>query len=173
VLTPPRRTVLCREITARFPVAVIAYSPGEIDATREAMSLNDFMAMAHAEVISRLLPERAYVDACDVDASRYGGSVSAHLRSPCRIVSEHHADHQYAIVGAASIVAKVTRDAAIAALASEHGEIGSGYPSDPYTVAHLEKYLRDHGHPPPYARRSWTTVRELEDRIRQRTLSEY
>jgi len=172
-LSPSRRTVLCREITARFPVAVIAYTPGEIDSARETMTLNDFMAMAHAEVISRLGPDLAYVDACDVDARRYGGSVSAHLRSPCRIVSEHHADQRYAVVGAASIVAKVTRDEAIAALASVHGEIGSGYPSDPYTVAHLESYLKAHRRPPPYARFSWATVRELQDRIRQRTLGEY
>jgi ribonuclease HII len=172
-LTPSRRTILCREITARFPVAVVAYSPGEIDTARETMTLNDFMARAHAEVISRLEPDLAYVDACDVDAPRYGGSVSAHLRSPCRIVSEHHADRQYAVVGAASIVAKVTRDAAIAALASEHGEIGSGYPSDPYTVAHLEAYLKVHRHPPPYARRSWATISALQAQREQRKLSEY
>jgi len=172
-LTPSRRSILCREITERFPVAVVAYSPGEIDIARETMTLNDFMARAHAEVISRLGPDLAYVDACDVDARRYGRDVSARLRSPCRIISEHHADHKYAVVGAASIVAKVTRDEAIAALASVHGEIGSGYPSDPYTVAHLESYLNAHHHPPPYARRSWATIAALQAQREQRKLGDY
>ncbi|MDD1657095.1 MAG: ribonuclease HII [Methanomicrobiales archaeon] len=172
-LTPLQRARLFQEITARFPCAVISYPAGEIDAFRKRMTLNDFMVLAHAEVISRLGPDLAYVDACDVDARRYGRDVSARLRSPCRIISEHHADHKYAVVGAASIVAKVTRDEAIAALASVHGEIGSGYPSDPYTVAHLESYLNAHHHPPPYARRSWATIAALQAQREQRKLGDY
>jgi len=172
-LTPLQRSRLSHEITARFRYAVISYSPDEIDASRKRMTLNDFMAMAHAEVISRLGPESAYVDACDVDAGRYGRDVSARLRSPCRIISEHHADQKYAVVGAASIVAKVTRDETIAVLAREYGEIGSGYPSDPSTVAHLEAYLEVHHHPPPYARRSWATIATLQAAREQRKLGEY
>jgi ribonuclease HII len=172
-LTPLQRARLFQEIAARFRYAVISYSPEEIDALRKRMTLNDFLASAHAEVISRLGPDTAYVDACDVDARRYGRRVRALLQSPCRVVAEHSADGKYAVVGAASIVAKVTRDGAIATLAAEHGEIGSGYPSDPTTVAHLEAYFRTHHHAPPYARCSWATVTELRARHEQRKLGEY
>jgi len=172
-LTPRERARLFREITERFPYTVISCTPGEIDALRKRMTLNDFLAQAHAEVISRLGPDLAYVDACDVDARRYGRRVAALVRSSCQVISEHRADGRYAVVGAASIVAKVTRDEAIAALASEHGEIGSGYPSDPYTVAHLQNYLKAHHHPPPYARRSWATIAALQAEQEQRKLAEY
>ncbi|MDD1652176.1 MAG: ribonuclease HII, partial [Methanomicrobiales archaeon] len=118
-------------------------------------------------------PDIAYVDACDVDARRYGRRVRSLLRSSCRVVSEHSADGKYAVVGAASIVAKVTRDRAIAALAEEHGDIGSGYPSDPATVAHLEAYFRTHHRPPPYARRSWATITVLRAHQEQQKLEEY
>lgn len=172
-LSPLQRARLFQEITTRFRYAVISYSPGDIDAHRKRMTLNDFMASAHAEVISRLAPDTAYVDACDVDARRYGRRVKALLRSPCRVVSEHSADGKYAVVGAASIVAKVTRDRAIAMLAEEHGQIGSGYPSDPATVAHLEEFFRVHHHPPPYARLSWATIADLRAQQGQRKLGEY
>ena len=172
-LSPLQRARLFPEITARFRYTVISYPPDEIDALRKRMTLNDLLASAHAEVISRLGPDIAYVDACDVDARRYGRRVRSLLRSSCRVVSEHSADGKYAVVGAASIVAKVTRDGAIAALAAEHGEIGSGYPSDPETVAHLKAYLHTHHHPPPYARRSWATITDLQAAREQRKLGEY
>ena len=75
----------------------------------------------------------------------------------CEIVSEHHADEKYMVVSAASIIAKVIRDRAIAKLGKEYGEIGSGYPSDPVTVQWLTGYIQNNPSPPPIARQ------ELED----------
>ena len=50
---------------------------------------------------------------------------------------EPEADLKYPIVGAASIVAKVLRDAQLPKLID--GEVGSGYPSDPKTRKWLKK----------------------------------
>jgi len=90
-----------------------------------------------------------------------------------KLVSEHAADRNHPVVGAASIVAKVIRDRAIAELAAEHGEIGSGYPSDPVTVAYLREYLRNRRVPPPFARSSWATTRSLVGELGQTRIADF
>ena len=120
--------------------------------------MNVLLARLHAEVITELAPECAYVDACDVIASRYGTMVTGFLNVECRVIAEHHADETVPAVSAASIVAKVTRDREVARLSEEFGEIGSGYPSDPVTVRYLRDYIMEQGKSPAIARRSWETV---------------
>ncbi|KAF9238496.1 ribonuclease H2 subunit A [Melanogaster broomeanus] len=86
------------------------------------------------------------------------------------------ADSKFKIVGAASVAAKVTRDACIEGWCFEelHGaavngvnddakgfgsEFGSGYPSDPKTKAWIEDSLEPTFGFPSVARFSWTTVK--------------
>ncbi|HZW55088.1 MAG TPA: ribonuclease HII [Nitrososphaerales archaeon] len=78
-----------------------------------------------------------------------------------KIVSEHHADRNYAVVSAASIIAKVTRDAAVKRLQKEHGVFGSGYPSDPATIEFLKSFVDSSKSLPPFTRLSWATVIRL------------
>lgn len=170
-LTPARREVLAAEIRAAFPFEILHIAPGEIDA--RGMTMNALLARSHARVISALQPAIAVVDACDVDAARYGAMVSAHLDRPCRVVSCHHADRDHPAVSAASIIAKVERDHAVAALKQEYGEIGSGYPSDPSTVRFLSGYMKEYGHPPLIARKSWETIRTLVRQHEQASLLDY
>ena len=171
-LSPKRREEIYADIVARFQVATRTISPGEIDA-RPGHTLNLCIARAHAAVVSDLGPDLAILDACDVDAGRYGRTVAGYLTLGCRIRSVHEADRIHPVVGAASIVAKVLRDRAIAGLAREHGEIGSGYPSDPVTIAWLRAYLRDRRAPPPFARASWATTRELMDELFQTRVTDF
>lgn len=135
--------------------------------------MNSCVARAHAEVIQKLAPRTAYVDACDVNPFRYAETVRSHLIVPCEIVSEHHADSTYPVVSAASIIAKVTRDREIAKLAKKYGTIGSGYPSDPVTIAYLSAYIDEHHSPPPIARRSWKTVSAMLAKKSQSNLSAF
>ncbi len=169
-LPPAERTRLSGLITARLPSTVLVIDAADIDIFRRCGSMNLLMARAHARVIAELRPHRAYVDACDVIASRYGRTVAACLDFPCRITAEHHADENRPVVSAASIVAKVARDRIIEDLAETFGEIGSGYPSDARTVAFLEQYIRDHGKPPSCARASWETTRVSICRVEQSDL---
>lgn len=170
-LTPSRREALAEEIRASFPFEVLHLSPAEIDG--RGISMNALMAKSHARVINLLHPAIAVVDACDVVASRYGAMVAGHLEYPCRVVSRHHADRDHPAVSAASIVAKVDRDMAIAVFRDEYGNIGSGYPSDPGTVRFLEGYMQEHHSPPPIARRSWETIRALVREQEQASLLDY
>ncbi len=161
VLRPKQREELYEILFRDFSIAIVAIDAAEIDDVRTRMSMNECVAELHAEALGGLRPESAYVDACDVNAERYGRTVAGHLDFPCEIIAEHRADSRYKIVGAASIVAKVTRDRAIRELAEQYGRVGSGYPSDPVTIEFLRSYIREHGNPPPCARRSWKTVTKL------------
>jgi len=167
-LSPRRREVLAGEIRGSFPVAVLSLSPAEIDCRGTGM--NTLMAKSHARVISMLAPSLAVVDACDVNASRYGEIVTGFLGIPCRVVACHHADRRHPAVSAASIVAKVERDAMIQRLHEDWGDFGSGYPSDPVTIRFLAGYIEEKGEVPPIARKSWETTRALLAGSEQRDL---
>lgn len=173
MLTPAKRDQLYPRIRKRCRVATIVIPAHRIDAIRREMTINTCIAHAHAEVIRRLTPAVAYIDACDVNPLRYAAEVQRHLGFPCELVSEHHADQTYPVVSAASIIAKVVRDREIRKLARKYGDIGSGYPSDPVTMAYLNAYIAKHNIPPPIARRSWKTVKAILDERAQSRLSEY
>ncbi|KAF5326719.1 hypothetical protein D9619_004061 [Psilocybe cf. subviscida] len=87
------------------------------------------------------------------------------------------ADSKFKIVGAASVAAKVTRDACIEGWCFEENEgstsddeekwttsLGSGYPSDPNTQAWLKTALNSVFGFPKIVRFSWTTVKVLMDK---------
>jgi ribonuclease HII len=173
LLSPKERERLYPLIRRRCKVATVTIAAQEIDFIRTEMTMNACVARAHAQVISKLAPARAVVDACDVNCFRYAEMVKSHLSTPCEIVSEHHADEKFMVVSAASIVAKVVRDREIVKLAKKYGEIGSGYPSDPVTIRWLTAYIGEHPSPPPIARRSWKTVGALLAKKNQRSLLDF
>jgi ribonuclease HII len=173
LLSPKERERLYKEIRKRCKVATVTIDAQEIDAIRTEMTMNACVARAHAQVITKLSPSCAYVDACDVNCFRYAEMVRVHLTLPCEIVSEHHADEKFMVVSAASIVAKVVRDREIIKLAKKYGEIGSGYPSDPVTIRWLTGYIGEHPSPPPVARRSWKTVSAILAKKTQRSLMDF
>ncbi|MFA7561832.1 MAG: ribonuclease HII, partial [Methanoculleus sp.] len=123
-LRPKQREAIYEILLRDFAISIVTIDAAGIDEARSRMSMNECVAELHAEALMGLRPESAYVDACDVNAERYGRRVAGFLDFPCEIVAEHRADARYKIVGAASVVAKVTRDRAIQDLGEEYGEIG-------------------------------------------------
>lgn len=89
-----------------------------------------------------------------------------------KLISEHHADRVYPVVSAASIIAKVTRDEAVAVLHQQYGDFGSGYITDPKTLDFLRQWRRTHESYPPIVRVSWKTIKEIEREIGQSRLGE-
>ncbi|EPY36807.1 ribonuclease H2 subunit A [Strigomonas culicis] len=78
-----------------------------------------------------------------------------------RVTVAKKADSKYPIVSAASIVAKTTRDRAVADL---HVDVGSGYPSDPAAMRWVRGHVhRFFVHPRAYSfvRSSWGPVIKL------------
>ncbi len=143
--------------------------PVEIDEVvargRRLRKLNYLEAVYFARVIDRLGARRVTVDASDVIPSRFGEDIMSNLASKCTVVARHKADRDYPVVSAASIVAKVERDREVALLRQEHGDFGSGYPSDPATRSFFALRMK-RGEPlPSYVRKSWKTWLNIEQTL--------
>ena len=111
-LTPNRRTILSRKLKKMFEYDMIVISAREIDEMRaEGINLNEIEKNAMEELILRLKPQKAIVDAVDVKAERF----QENLRNDTGfdVIAEHKADDKFIQVGAASIIAKAERDAQI------------------------------------------------------------
>ncbi|KYH38764.1 MAG: hypothetical protein AYL31_010780 [Candidatus Bathyarchaeota archaeon B26-1] len=168
-LTPKRRERLTEEILKIVKDHyVVKLAPSEIDRVVEAgkklHKLNRLEAQAMAEVVRRLKPDIVYVDASDVSAERFGRHILEEVPFKVKIVSKHKADRIYPVVSAASILAKVERDRAIAEIRRRYGDFGSGYITDVKTVRFLERWIRTHGSYPDFVRKSWKPAKRLKDR---------
>ena len=173
-LSPERREALAPEIEKVSTYEVVVIPAERIDIMRSEMSLNDFEAKLFAEVIDKLRPETAYVDAADVDEIEFKRCVRKELAFDVEIVSQHNADELFPVVSAASILAKVCRDREMRTIEDEIGmHIGSGYASDADTIAFLETWIRTHGSLPPHTRASWDTARRLLAESRNHKLDDF
>lgn len=181
LLSPARRKVLYREIK-KIATAVVyeKIQPPAIDRVvfsgQKLFRLNHLEAEVMAAVLHKLEFDKAFVDCCDTNQKRFGYLISDLMaeklgkkftlgeRNPFfeKIKSEHHADRNYPVVSAASIVAKVKRDSLIAKLHKIHGNFGSGYPSDPETISYLKRCFKESKSFPRFARLSWLTVRRMQ-----------
>lgn len=161
-LAPHRRTILSRKLRKMFEYDMIVISAREIDEMRaDGINLNEIEKNAMEELILRLKPEKAIVDAVDVKAERFQENLCKDTGFD--VIAEHKADDNYIQVSAASIIAKAERDAQIAEINKEfikQGGIGSGYPSDPTTKKFLSNYAYDEM--PYFVRKSWNTVAKLK-----------
>ena len=182
-LTPKKRQELYKEIRKISKQVVWqSISPRDIDRVvfsgQKLFRLNYLEAQVMASVLNKLEYDLAYVDCCDTNQKRFGYLISDMIagkhrkkftvgeKNPLfnRIRSEHHADRNYPVVSAASIVAKVTRDTSIKKLHDRHGMFGSGYPSDQKTIAYLNKALGSPCGLPSFTRLSWQTVRRIQEK---------
>ncbi|MFC6953993.1 ribonuclease HII [Halorubellus litoreus] len=149
----------------RVRVGVAEIPPARID--DPSTDMNTLTVAAHADAISQIARDgdTGVVDAGDTSEERFARRVTEHATVDVDVTAEHGADSTYALVAAASIVAKVARDTHVAGLASEHDlgdvDVGSGYPSDPTTRAFLADHVDAHGDLPAFARASWSTCEDL------------
>lgn len=174
LLAPKRRETLAELISQKAAKCeIVELSPAEIDESRlvKKINLNELEAMKFAQILDRLKPEIAYVDSTDPNPAMFKERIQRHLQTKSKLVVENSADRKYVVVAAASIVAKVRRDQRINELRKRHGDFGSGYTSDPRTIAFLEQWVREHGKLPEFARKSWETAQRIESEVRQKKLT--
>jgi len=184
LLLPKRRRFLYKKIKKiAIKVSYEKILPKEIDRVvfkgERLFRLNYLEAKSMSSVLHKLDFDRAFIDCCDTNQIRFGQLVSdliADRKGLCftlgeknpiceKIVSEHHADRNHPVVSAASIIAKVTRDSFIKKLHKRHGEFGSGYPSDPFTISFLKRCFDAGNQFPDMTRLSWSTVRRIQGEI--------
>jgi ribonuclease HII len=180
LLSPEERervAALLRE--AGIPFEIIELSPAEIDAAvkDDEDNLNKLEARTSALLIHSLSERvditEVILDSPNKTTATYERQVRETLvkldPALSRVVlrAEIKADFNHAVVGAASILAKVRRDERIRELEKLHGRMGSGYPSDPDTQRFLEQHWREQH---DFFRRSWESYRRLT-KPKQETLS--
>lgn len=168
LLSPAKREAIDRRLRSdpRVRIEVRSIEPEVLDAERQRKGLNEIEADRFRDIAEALRPDLLFIDACDVDPRRFGRAVARNLGRKVKVVSEHGADDTYPVVGAASIVAKVARDAAIAALARRLERkldlpLGSGYAHDERTRLFLREWHARFGAMPEGTRLSWATTREI------------
>lgn len=150
-------------------------TPIEINDMMAQHSLNEIEAIRIGQLLNEIkqVPQIVYVDSPDAKAGSFEKRIRKYLskeRQKIKIVAENKADSNYVIVGAASIIAKVTRDEEIEQLTKKFGDFGSGYPSDPKTKKFLAEYVEKNKKLPPFARIFWSTCTTALDKIGQQKL---
>jgi ribonuclease HII len=173
-LTAPQRVALVPEIEKVAVTRVHRIDAAELDASMREESLNRVEARSFAELIRELAPEEAIVDCCDTDERRFASRILGDLGYEVPLRAEHKADEHYPVVSAASIIAKVTRDAEVRGIGRELGvPVGSGYAHDPATRAFLKQWVSVHGEMPPHTRLAWKTSQDLLSMARIGKLTEW
>ncbi|MDD5148416.1 MAG: ribonuclease HII [Candidatus ainarchaeum sp.] len=153
--------------------ATVHIQPEEIDSLRTWKSLNEIEAMRIGALLNNLKekPEIVFIDAPDIKQENFGKRIRKYINFQTILRTEHKADLNYPIVSAASIIAKIERDAAIEELAKKAGcRIGSGYPHDPDTISFLNDCIKKNNQLPGFARKSWQTTRNILDKKFQKKL---
>ncbi|MFB6362313.1 MAG: ribonuclease HII [Halobacteriales archaeon] len=178
-ISPDRRQSIADQLRATDGVSreVVEVPVSRIDAPESDM--NTLTRRAHASAAAAIAKSGDLIrcDAADVNAERFGRRLQDALQAEgvdgLDIRAQHRADERHPVVAAASVLAKVARDAHVGELATEYGDIGSGYPSDPTTRTFLEEYIREHGRLPDCARSSWSTSRRALAAADHRSLDEF
>jgi len=173
-LAPKRREELAGKIRQFCKVEVVQIAAARLDAMMEEMTLNEIEIRAFASAIEKLHPDEAYLDAADTREDYFGKEVGKLVPFSVKIVSEHKADANYPVVSGASIIAKTVRDSEVRKIGDELREnVGSGYPSDPVTMAFMRRWMNRHGQLPPHTRKAWETAENLENEKKIKNLDSF
>lgn len=160
-LTPKQRESMYDEIDGSAKWTVVIASAADIDLRRKEMSLNDVELHMFAEAVNTYDRDAVYADCPDVNEGKFSARLGF-LCPDAEIIAKHKADDSYPVVSAASIMAKVTRDRMLDDIRAEFGtNIGSGYPSDHYTMDFIREWIDANGKAPQHVRCSWEPVRQM------------
>ncbi len=138
-------------------------TPSQIDAG----NINHLEEAAFIDIIVTTRPDQVIIDApCNPRAIpaltvRLADRLRAANCPVPTFIIQPKADATFPHCGAASIFAKVARDAAI----RELGEVGSGYPSDPITRAWLSAFIERGEAFPDCVRTRWGTIDALRQQV--------
>lgn len=176
LLTKKRRDELYGVIQDLCQTLVIKVSPKQVDKAVLSSSdnLNWIEARTAAKLINKVTAEKVVLDCPSTNLDSFRQYIMNHVKDKkIKLVIEHQADVNHLIVSAASVIAKVTRDAEIEKIKKKIGiDFGSGYSSDPKTQVFVEKHWNNEEFS-PYIRKSWDTWKKHHDRLAQKSLEEY
>jgi len=174
LLTPRRREELFEQVKALCKHTIVVLQPKYIDDALNDpnMNLNKLEGVTSAKLINSIKINQVIIDCPSTNITAYTNSIKEQVKDKhVEVIAEHKADLNYLIVGAASILAKVTRDRLIEELKQKIGmNFGSGYPADPVTVSFLHKHWKTHE---DIFRKTWKTYKKVAQSQSQKGLEEF
>lgn len=174
LLTRNKREELFSKIQEICTYSIIILSPPEIDAALNdrTVNLNRLEGKTTAALINNVHADKCIIDCPSPNIKAYTEFIKSMVTKKIELVCEHKADLNNTIVGAASILAKVTRDRIIDELQKVAKiDFGSGYPSDPRTV----EFLKNNWNKFDFFRTSWGTYKAVSspDKGKQKKLKDF
>jgi ribonuclease HII len=180
LLSPKQREEIFKLLEKSIRYELVVVPPEEIDdaVNSQKTNLNWLEADKGAEILNELDAKldndiiKTIIDCPSNNPAAYKKYFKEKIdNEEIELVVENKADMNYLVVGAASIIAKVTRDKALEKLKRKiKVDFGSGYPSDPKTKEFMKKY---HSNPKMQHifRKSWDTYKQAFSAGKQSKLS--
>ncbi|UCD20523.1 MAG: ribonuclease HII [archaeon] len=186
LILPSKRKKLFKDIKKiSLGYEILATSPDEIDGRGSAgLNLNKIEAVKTAEIINELIKKikeeveiEVYVDCPSPNIRIWQRYVEKHLDHKKNVnlilKCEHKADMNHVECGAASILAKVTRDSEIEKIKKRIGiDFGSGYSSDERTIEFMKNHSSKFKHDGIF-RKTWGTWKNHVKKKSQKKLFDY
>lgn len=175
MLSPKQREGLIPKIKEVITdYKVVQVSAEEIDSRFNVnTNLNQLEAVKSADIINELRPDLVFIDAPSVNPEEFKKYLKRYLITDCEIIAEHKADCNYPVVSAASIIAKVSRDASVKEIERTTGIIaGSGYPHDELAIKFVEESFNNK-ELKKYIRHTWSTYTNIKQGKEQKRLGEF
>src|SRR3989338_4423322 len=171
LLTAKQREALFPKIikmTKHYQIIIIPAKEIDDALFSDDLNLNWLEAHKAAEIINGFNVDKVIVDSPSNNCRAYTIYLKKLLKDKnVELVCVHKADVKYPEVGAASILAKVTRDAEMKKIQEKYGNIGPGYTSNPTT----QKFLKENWEKyPEIFRHSWVSYKNHKENKFQKTL---
>ena len=173
LLTDKKRRLLVPKIKKLADdYVLVKITAKEIDKLLNASNLNRIEIDRMQHIINLFDPDRVVIDSPEANTKKFAEKIRQKLRNKSvDIVAENFADKKYPHVSAASILAKVHRDAEIEKLHKKYGFFGSGYTSDGRTIAFLKNWIKMNKEFPDFVRKSWATAAVIKEGKEQKNLA--
>ncbi len=182
LLTEKQREDILKHLEHLVKYELIILNPEDVDAALASPDTNlNWLEADHGAAILNKLDvklqneiSRCIIDCPSTNISAYTKYFQEKVDNKnIKLQVEHKADLNNVIVGAASIIAKVTREKELEKLKKKyHIEFGSGYPSDPTTKRFIEENWNNEKIS-PIIRKSWATYKTIVKKHAQKGLGEY
>jgi len=182
LLTERQREDILKELIKIIHYELVMIQPSEIDEALASPNTNlNWLEADHGAALLNKLNVKLEenISKCIIDCpSNNVKAFTAYVQEKVddkdiKLQIEHKADLNHLIVGAASIIAKVTREKELEKIKKKLKiDFGSGYPSDPKTKEFVEKHHADKEYSQLF-RKSWETYRKIARATAQSGLGDF
>lgn len=182
LLSEKQREEIFKNIEHQIKYELVIIPPQEIDdaLNNENYNLNWLEADKGADILNKIDAKlendisKTIIDCPSTNINAYKAHFREHTNNDdMELIVEHKADMNHLIVGAASIIAKVTREKELEKLKKKLKiDFGSGYPADPKT----KEFLKNNWNKKEYQhifRKTWQTYKNLADKGKQKSIGDY